>query len=128
MRPEAQAWWDQAQADLLTARDILTLEHWYAAAFFAQQAAEKAIKALFIVAERKESPKTHNLLAIAETLKAPKDVLDATRGLSPVYTVARYPDAANGRPVDAFNQEIAERRIDDAERVIRWVSRSLQSK
>lgn len=47
MRPEAQAWWEQAQADLEAARGILELEHWYAAAFFGQQAAEKAVKALF---------------------------------------------------------------------------------
>lgn len=72
MRPEAQAWWKQAQADLAAARDILGLEHWFAAAFFAQQAAEKAIKALFIVEQREESPKTHNLPAVGEVLNAPR--------------------------------------------------------
>ena len=126
MRPEAQAWWEQARADLEAARDILTIEHWFAAAFFAQQAAEKAIKALFIVEKRHESPKTHNVVAVAEQLSAPSEVLQALRRLTPAYTVARYPDAANGRPVDAFNEELASESVQDAEGVLKWVEGQLQ--
>ncbi|GBC84563.1 hypothetical protein HRbin11_00994 [bacterium HR11] len=43
-REEARRWLDQARADLKTARDCLKDGDYYASAFFAQQASEKALK------------------------------------------------------------------------------------
>ncbi len=126
MRPEAQAWWEQAQADLLAAQDILTLEHWFASAFFAHQAAEAAVKTLFIVRERRESPRTHNLPAIGERLQAPEDILDALTRIGPSYTMSRYPEMANAVPAKAFNREMAERIVSQAEKVLAWVEEQLK--
>jgi HEPN domain-containing protein len=126
MRPEAQAWWDQAQADLHAARDILTLEHWFAAAFFAHQSAEAALKALFIVIERHESPRTHNLRAIGERLQAPPEIVEALTRIGPSYTMSRYPEAANAVPARAFSKEMAERLVQQAEQVLGWVSERLK--
>ncbi|MEM1929966.1 MAG: HEPN domain-containing protein [Thermofilaceae archaeon] len=41
---EGLRWLDQAEADLKTAKDCLKDGNYYAAAFFAQQAAEKALE------------------------------------------------------------------------------------
>ncbi|MDZ4277893.1 MAG: HEPN domain-containing protein [Dehalococcoidia bacterium] len=103
------------------------MERWYAAAFFAQQAAEKALKALFIVNRREESPKTHNLVAIAELLRAPDHILAGLRRIGPVYTIARYPDAANGLPVKMFNRAMAEQAVQDAQDTVQWVAQNLPS-
>ncbi|MDW7977632.1 MAG: HEPN domain-containing protein, partial [Candidatus Caldarchaeum sp.] len=43
---EGMRWFEQAEADLKTARDCLEDGNYYAAAFFSQQAAEKALKGL----------------------------------------------------------------------------------
>jgi len=45
---EGLRWLDQAFADLKTARDCLKDGNFYATAFFAQQAAEKALKGFFL--------------------------------------------------------------------------------
>jgi len=50
---EGLRWLDQAFADLKTARDCLKDGNFYATAFFAQQAAEKALKGfLYIMMKR----------------------------------------------------------------------------
>ena len=126
MRPEAQAWWEQANADLAAARDIITLEHWFAAAFFAHQAAEAAMKALFIVVERELPPRTHNLRGLATRVGAPAEVMMAVTRLAPVYTTSRYPDAASGRPIDAFDRTLAQESLDDAEKAVQWVSKQIE--
>jgi HEPN domain-containing protein len=63
-------WLQRARADLATARAVLRkevdMEPW-TACFHAQQAAEKAIKSLFVV-EGKDPPATHNLLTLRESL------------------------------------------------------------
>jgi HEPN domain-containing protein len=48
MRSEAEPWWRQAKADLETGRQMLVASTYYAASWFAQQAVEKGLKALFI--------------------------------------------------------------------------------
>ena len=78
------------------------------ALFFAQQAAEKAMKA-FLVAEGQVPPRTHNVAALAEAsaARAPelKPVLAATIKLAGYATRLRYP----GAELDVTNAEVAER-------------------
>ncbi|MEM0481575.1 MAG: HEPN domain-containing protein [Nitrososphaerota archaeon] len=45
---EGLRWLDQAKADMKTAKDCLETENYYASAYFAQQAAEKALKGYYI--------------------------------------------------------------------------------
>ena len=37
------------------------------------------------------------------------------------YTVSRYPDAANGILYEIYDQELAEKKIATAKRVIEWL-------
>lgn len=46
MRKEVSLLWEQALEDIDTAKKLIEVEKYYAAVFFAEQAAEKALKAL----------------------------------------------------------------------------------
>lgn len=125
MRSEAEGWWEQAGEDLQSARTNLAAERYYVCAFLCQQALEKAFKALWIERFRELPPKTHDLLGLAERLSVPADFSTALRNINPAYATARYPDAANGLPARAFNEEIARRDLEGAEKVISWCEKEL---
>ena len=127
MRPEAEMWWQQAQAELAAARDLLRDGHFSSCAFFAQQATEKALKALWLVRHRSLPPKTHDLTTLGEGLSAPERLGRKLRELNPLFATARYPDAANGVPARMFDRAIAEERLRDAEEVIDWCRGELAS-
>jgi HEPN domain-containing protein len=67
VRLEAERLLVQAEEDLVTATVFLKEERFYAAAFFAHQAAEKALKALHIQ-RLLAFPRSHDLLSLAERL------------------------------------------------------------
>ncbi len=120
MRPEAQAWWDEAEVELVAAHDLMGNKHYHLAAFFCQQAVEKALKALWIVRFKELSPKSHDLTQLGEGLGAPDALRRALRELNPLFVTTRYPDAANGAPSRMFDEEIAQKRLRDAEEVMAW--------
>ncbi len=74
VRPETAAWVRQAEADLQTGEIVLAASVWYAASWFAQQAAEKALKALYLERLGGEPPRTHDLLALGERLTVPAEI------------------------------------------------------
>lgn len=100
-------------------------ERYYVCAFLCQQALEKAFKALWIERFRELSPKTHDLTELAERLSVPTGFSTALRNINPAYATARYPDAANGLPARAFNEEIARRDLEGAEGVMKWCGKEL---
>ncbi|MEZ0320748.1 MAG: HEPN domain-containing protein [Thermus sp.] len=124
MRQEAAYLLAQAREDLITAEALLKSGRYYAAAFFAQQTAEKALKALYLERLRTLS-RTHDLLALAEALGAPGPVTEAARLLTPDYTVSRYPDAAGTLPARLYGKPQAEARLKAAQEVVRWVEANL---
>ena len=120
MRPETEAWWQKAGDDLRSAQLLQSGEAWDSAVFYAHQAVEKALKALYIEQRRRMPPKTHNLVELARELSAPPEVVHACRQLNPEYIITRYPDAANGRPLLNYDAQIVADRISSAREVIRW--------
>ena len=125
MREETFRWWQQAQGDLETARDNFQTRHYDACAFYSQQAAEKALKALHIHLLRQMPPKTHDLHRLVDALPFPPELQKPIRRLNPSYATARYPDAANGVPLEAFDEQIADHHLEDAQRVLQWVKAQL---
>jgi len=91
MNPDARRWWERAQEDLAVAAHDLAGGFERAAAFHAQQAAEKALKAL-LVHRGIVPPKVHDLMELATRSGAPADVRERCKALSPAYLEARYPD------------------------------------
>jgi HEPN domain-containing protein len=127
VRPEAQAWWELAEADLESARANVSTGRFYVAAFMAQQSAEKGLKAVWIQRRRELAPKTHNLIELAEGLSVLARFETLLLLLNPLYVTTRYPDAANGPPQQNYNKEIADRLVAHAEEVVAWCRSELGS-
>jgi HEPN domain-containing protein len=111
-----QDWLRQAELDLAAARDSQSAGHHEWACFAAQQAADKAGKALH------ESVGTeawgHSVV--------PGDVMDSGQALDKHYIPARYPSThPAGAPGDLYTAAEAERAAVDPKRVIEYVRRRL---
>ncbi len=126
MRKEVSRLWEQALEDLDTAKKLLEVEKYYASVFFSEQAAEKALKALFM-GKKKRAEFTHDLTELAEKLNAPEDIYEAAAELSPDYTITRYLNAANAVPAKLYTRKSAEVHLKYGEEVIEWVRRELAS-
>jgi len=126
MREEILNWWAQALKDLESASKNLKIEEYYVSAFLAQQATEKALKALYIH-ELNESPgPTHSLLFLGKKVHVPKKFYTGLRKISPDFVITRYPDAANGIPYELYDEEISKERLEIAGKVIEWVRGELK--
>jgi HEPN domain-containing protein len=125
MRKESSRLWEQAQEDLDTADKLLNVGKYYASVFFSEQAAEKALKVMYLE-KRRRMTFTHDLVELAEELGAPEDVSHAAAELSPDYIMTRYPDAANAMPAKLYNASSAEMHLKLSREVIRWVKKELR--
>jgi len=121
MREEARNWLKQGLKDLKTAEKNLKIKEYYASAFFAHQAVEKVLKALFIQKKRKLPPPTHSLIFLGKSVDAPKSLYWMLRKLNPDYVLTRYPDAAYGLPYELYDENLAKEKISMAKKVIEWV-------
>jgi HEPN domain-containing protein len=131
MRREARLWMLSALEDLEDAEDTFERGRCFRAAFFAQQAVEKALKALYFVVLRKEPPKTHIVTELYKGLKEggfslPEEVERGIYVLNKYYTVTRYPDAANGLPSESVDCFEAERALKIAREVVGLAKRRLE--
>jgi len=126
MRPEAERWFLQSAEELETAKVSFTGSKWFAVSFWCQQAAEKALKALFIV-KKKESPgATHSLTFLGRELNIPKEYWNLLRDLTKEYYLSRYPDASEDVPFKMYTKEDAERCLHQCEKLIQWVKLQLK--
>ncbi|MEM2576844.1 MAG: HEPN domain-containing protein [Candidatus Bathyarchaeia archaeon] len=128
MRKEASLWMKQAESDLRKAENDLKTYDWDSAAFWSQQAAEKALKALLL--NFGKSYRGHNLLELRDILKtdAGLDVGLIEKELKELtihYTISRYPNAANALPIELYDQEKAYELVEKARKVVEWVKRYL---
>lgn len=106
---------DRAHEDLETAEYNLAGKKLGMAEFLAQQAAEKAFKAL-LLERRGRFPRTHDLTALAESTEAPEPMLAHCLILEPAYVSYRYPDAE--LDLDAAE---AGKLLGAAKEVVEWV-------
>ncbi len=116
-------WLRSARADLEDARLLAEAGRWYRVAFLAQQAVEKALKALHLLVLRREPPHTHHLPMLYRGLveagfRLPEELEDALYTLTKYYTVTRYPDAAGGPPEEAVGRREALDALRKAERIV----------
>ena len=125
-RDLVRQWLAKAEGDLGVARHLATESTYFAAAaFHAQQAAEKHLKAL-LVAHQVEFPKTHDLEELLDLIAAVDAALsDSLRDaalLTPYGVEARYPSDA-----PAPTAAEARRAIAVAEKVREAIERALGS-
>lgn len=127
MREEVRRLWIQALEDLRTSEVLLEAGRYYASVFFAEQAAEKALKALYIHIKSEPPPRTHNLVELLEALGVrSEDLADAAMDLTPEYIVTRYPDAASGVPASLYNARMAREHLEKAKLIIDFCRGSLE--
>ncbi len=122
-------WLVQAESDLRKAVNDLRTEDWDSAAFWSQQAAEKALKALLMSGGKVY--RGHELLEIARMVEADLgidagSVREDLRELTIHYTVSRYPNAANATPSELYTRSKAVELVERARRVLEWVKQHLQ--
>ncbi len=121
-------WYRQAEADLRHARNARESGDHEWSCFAAQQAAEKAVKALIqsLGGEAWGHSVTILLGDLAERLEMPAEVLDAGKRLDKHYIPARYPNGYDqGAPTDFYTASEAETAIADADRILGYCRDSM---
>lgn len=121
VRPEADQLVRQAERDLVNAAKNVDIDAFEVAAFLAEQAVEKHLKAAWIVVKREGSPRTHSLTELGDGLDVTPELRKHLVYLNADYTVARYPDAANGVPYEIYDRPTAESKVRAAEEVFVWL-------
>ena len=125
-------WWTQAQADLRHAQYALEGGHYEWACFAAQQAGEKALKALLEFHGYRSFGHvlTHLLHALKDAgITVPDDVVNRAKILDKFYIPTRYPNGlAAGAPTEFYTQEEAQHALSCAEEILRFCGGFLDRK
>jgi HEPN domain-containing protein len=123
---EGLRWIDSGQNDLAVAQSLFADKHFYAAAFFAQQSAEKVLKGLLRL--HGHVSWGHNcfdlLKQIEKLLTSAVDssIITSAQRLDDHYIPSRYPDAfSSGTPADHYNESVAQQALKDAKVVLKFV-------
>ena len=120
-------WMEQAWRDLEKAR--LDVRHGYYAwaCFTAQQAAEKAVKALLMY--QGHDVWGHGITALLRALPSPpipEVLLERARVLDSYYIPTRYPNGfPAGKPADYYSQAMAEEAVRAADAIMRFCQDSI---
>ena len=123
MPERSKDWINQAKRDLEAAEGLLNQGSFEWSCFVAQQAAEKAVKA---VIQRLNAVawghSVFELLSIlAKRLEIDKELLDCARALDRYYIPTRYPNSfASGSPYEYFTREEAKNATICSRRVIEF--------
>ncbi|MDI6871698.1 MAG: HEPN domain-containing protein [Bacillota bacterium] len=126
----AEAWLAEAEADLEAAQVLLTGMKYNACAFYAQQAAEKAVKALLFFLH--EAPWGHSVSELldrvaARGLAVPLPLVDDARQLDLHYIPSRYPDALpSGTPSGHYTRTMGEDALSCARKLVEFAKTQLQ--
>ncbi|MDA8346854.1 MAG: HEPN domain-containing protein [Thermaerobacter sp.] len=126
MKPTTAEWLEIAAEDLDAAGAMLRSGRCLYAGFEAQQAAEKALKAVLQEAAR-VPPKIHNLVALARDAGMDvQELLDRLATLSAYYIATRYPEVRKELS-QRTTLDVAESLLDTAREVLAWAKQHLTS-
>ncbi|MHA1253902.1 MAG: HEPN domain-containing protein [Candidatus Helarchaeota archaeon] len=120
-RIEFEDWYKQGLNDFKSAKKMLKEGIYDAATFYCEQSIQKLLKAAWIKLKKEFPPRVHNIYKLGKSLKAPEEILELLRRITPYYYISRYPDAANGVPYELIGKKIAEEIIEASERVVDWI-------
>ena len=126
LKEEARRWLEEAEYDLETSEDNVEKERFNWASFIAQQAAEKAVKSIY-VAREESAEKIHSLAILIKG--------DEKRGISGIqqliplfeqaleldrhYIPTRYPNGVPfGKPFEFYTRKKAEECLECAREII----------
>ena len=114
-------WMDQAESDLKHARSDLEQGFYEWACFSSQQAAEKAVKAVFqkMGAEAWGHSVSDLLKELSKEQRVSEELVNRALELDKAYIPTRYPNAhPSGSPRGRYTAEEARRLISSAEKII----------
>ncbi len=120
----AEDWLREAKEDLESAEILLRSGQYHHACFHAQQAAEKALKALLRSLHKVRIG--HSVLdllrEVSKDVEVPEELWDMARTLDQYYIPPRYPNAfSSGAPSDYYTERQAEEAIKYAQAVVSFV-------
>ncbi|MDH5816356.1 MAG: HEPN domain-containing protein [Candidatus Nezhaarchaeota archaeon] len=128
IRDEVSNWLAEARSDAHHAEASINIGDYNWACFAAQQAVEKALKAL-ILHVLGEYPRGHDLVKLYRRIKGAIDVQlseGALAKLSAYYTIARYPNAGMERPSEEITKENAEEALSIARGVLDEITKIIR--
>ena len=114
---------EQARGDLEHARHDISGAYFEWACFSAQQAAEKAVKAVFqkLGSEAWGHSVADLLQELENSQTVPQSLRDAAQELDKAYIPARYPNAhPTGSPRTRYTRTEAERMLAHAKRILKF--------
>jgi HEPN domain-containing protein len=123
MPNRSEDWLDQAQRDLAHAVHSCEYEEFEWSCFSAQQAAEKAVKAVFLYLHGEGwGHSVYGLLkALKEKVKVPDRLLESAKILDKHYIPTRYPNGfERGIPADYYTEKEAKEAIKNAQAIIKF--------
>ena len=118
-------WMDQAEGDLKHAQSDMERGFYEWSCFSSQQAAEKAVKAVFqkMGAEAWGHSVSDLLQELSKRYEIPKELMDGALELDKAYIPTRYPNAhPSGSPKDRYIEEEARRLLSHAHKIIKFCS------
>ena len=116
-------WMRQAVKDLEHAKRSAEQGDYEWACFAAQQAAEKAVKALYqkISIEAWGHSVSRLLQALPSEVRPPEELVNGAKELDRHYVPTRYPNFhPEGAPLDYYTEQDARRAIEHAERILEF--------
>ena len=123
MSDRSADWMAQAKRDLEHASKDVADGYYEHACFEAEQAAEKAVKAVYL--RRHEDAWGHRVAKLLEGIgeddRPGQDLIDDAKILDQMYVSTRYPNGfESGAPMDFYTREQAQDAVRRADRIIRW--------
>ena len=121
---EADRWLEEADWDLGNAEILLKARRYNAAAFYSQQSAEKAVKAMLYAFG--EIPLGHSIRELLERCSKlgldVKPMMALALELDRHYIPSRYPNAhPSGPPHKAYDEHVGARVLDSARQIVDYV-------
>ena len=119
MQGDILIWVKEAEDNLVTAKLLYENDRFKDASFYAQQVAEKSLKAVQIKNLRSFS-RIHDLVSLAQSINAPGKVVSACADLTRYYIDSRYPITK------MVNDEEAKDALGKCEGVLEWAKSTLK--
>ena len=120
MKEEVKRWMEQAREDYDTAKFNFDGKRYRAAAFFCQQAAQKALKA-FLLKKTGKIDKIHDLVKLGTGVGLPSNLLSELKELTLAYVYSRYPDVIQ---VNNLKDKVSHF-LEVSKEVLKWIKKKL---